>query len=55
MNFTIKNALISVEDGYETADVQVADNCISAIAQNHPPLNSPPLPRGGWNSNQRQK
>jgi 5-methylthioadenosine/S-adenosylhomocysteine deaminase len=34
MSFTIQNALIPVDSGYETADLQVADNCISAIAQN---------------------
>jgi len=34
MSFTIQNALIPVDSGYETADVQVVDNCISAIAQN---------------------
>ena len=41
MSFTIQNALIPVESGYETADVQVVDNCISAIAPNNPPFNSP--------------
>ena len=34
MSFTIQNALIPVDSGYETADVQVVDNCISAIAHN---------------------
>ncbi|MDQ2096290.1 MAG: amidohydrolase [Tychonema bourrellyi B0820] len=33
MSFTIQNVLIAVEGGYETADVQVADNCISALAK----------------------
>ena len=37
MSFTIQNALIPVESGYETADVQVVDNCISAIAPNLEP------------------
>ncbi|WP_293337784.1 amidohydrolase [Microcoleus sp. CAWBG58] len=37
MSFTIQNALIPVESGYETADVQVADNCISAIEPNLDP------------------
>ncbi|MEG5065309.1 hypothetical protein QUB33_16965 [Microcoleus sp. B3-A4] len=41
MSFTIQNALIPVDSGYETADVQVVDNCISAIAPNNPPSNSP--------------
>ena len=41
MSLTIQNALIPVESGYETADVQVVDNCISAIAPNNPPFNSP--------------
>ncbi len=30
MSLTIQNALIAVDSGYETADVQVVDNCISA-------------------------
>ena len=34
MSFTIQNALIPVDSGYETVDVQVVDNCISAIAPN---------------------
>ncbi|MEG4232960.1 hypothetical protein QUA40_12745 [Microcoleus sp. Pol11C3] len=34
VSFTIQNALIPVDSGYETADVQVVNNCISAIAQN---------------------
>ncbi|MCY7382608.1 MAG: amidohydrolase [Microcoleus sp. CAN_BIN18] len=38
MSFTIQNALIPVDSGYETADVQVADNCISAIASNLTPV-----------------
>ena len=33
MSFTIQNALIPVERGDETADVQVADSCISAIEE----------------------
>ncbi|MBE9097464.1 amidohydrolase family protein, partial [Tychonema sp. LEGE 07203] len=37
--FTIQNALIPVESGYATAEVQVVDNCISAIAPNNPPSN----------------
>lgn len=32
--FTIKNVLIPVEQGYTTLDVQLVDNCISAIAPN---------------------
>ncbi len=32
MNFTIQNALIPVEDGYTTVDVQVSEGIISAIA-----------------------
>lgn len=32
MNFTIENALIPVEDGYTTVDVQVIEGIISAIA-----------------------
>ncbi len=32
MNYTIKNALIPVEDGYTTVDVQVAEKSITAIA-----------------------
>lgn len=31
VSFTIENALIPVDRGYETTDVQVVDNCISAI------------------------
>ena len=46
MSFTIQNALLPVESGYETADVQVVDNCISAIAPNNPPSNSPPYQGG---------
>jgi 5-methylthioadenosine/S-adenosylhomocysteine deaminase len=36
--FTIQNALIPVESDYETVDVQVVDNRISAIAPNLSPL-----------------
>ncbi|OCQ99329.1 amidohydrolase [Nostoc sp. MBR 210] len=32
MNFSIKNVLISTDDGYSTTDVQVADGKIAAIA-----------------------
>jgi 5-methylthioadenosine/S-adenosylhomocysteine deaminase len=32
VSFTIQNVLIPVEGGYETTDVQVVNNCISAIA-----------------------
>jgi 5-methylthioadenosine/S-adenosylhomocysteine deaminase len=32
VNFTIQNALIAVEDGYTTVDVQIVDGNISAIA-----------------------
>ncbi|MFH7028554.1 MAG: amidohydrolase [Heteroscytonema crispum UTEX LB 1556] len=32
MNFTIQNALIAVEDGYTTVDVQIVDGNIAAIA-----------------------
>ncbi|MBD2454367.1 amidohydrolase [Nostoc sp. FACHB-87] len=32
MNFTIKNVLISTDDGYSTTDVQVVDGKIAAIA-----------------------
>jgi 5-methylthioadenosine/S-adenosylhomocysteine deaminase len=32
VNFTIQNALIAVEDGYSTVDVQIVDGNISAIA-----------------------
>ncbi len=49
MSFTIQNVLIPVEGGYETAEVQVVDNCISALAKpskriapNNPPFNPPP-------------
>ncbi len=38
MIFTIQNALIPVESDYETVDVQVVDNRISAIAPNLSPL-----------------
>lgn len=34
MSFTIQNALIPVDSGYETADLQVVNNCISVIGQN---------------------
>ncbi|WP_041622514.1 hypothetical protein [Oscillatoria nigro-viridis] len=33
MSFTIQNALLPVERGDETADVPVADSCISAIGE----------------------
>jgi 5-methylthioadenosine/S-adenosylhomocysteine deaminase len=46
VGFTIQNALISVEIGYETAELQVVDNCISAIAINNPPFNSSPYQGG---------
>ncbi|MEZ2231289.1 hypothetical protein, partial [Microcoleus sp.] len=49
MSFTIQNVLIPVEGGYETAEVQVVDNCISSLAKpskriapNNPSVNSPP-------------
>lgn len=51
MSFTIQNALILVESGYETADVQVVDNCISAIAPNNPSFNSPAYQGGNPPSN----
>ncbi len=35
VSFTIQNALIPVESGYETVDVQVVDNCISAIGSHN--------------------
>ncbi len=41
MSFTIQNALILVESGYETTAVQVVDNCISAIALQNTSFNSP--------------
>jgi cytosine/adenosine deaminase-related metal-dependent hydrolase len=34
VNFTIQNVLIPVEQGYTTVDVQIVNNCISAIAPN---------------------
>lgn len=34
MSFTIQNALIPVEQSYATVDVQIKDDCISAIASN---------------------
>ena len=51
MSFTIQNTLLPVESGYELADVQVVDNCISAIAPNNPPFNSPPYQGGNPPSN----
>jgi 5-methylthioadenosine/S-adenosylhomocysteine deaminase len=46
VSFTIQNVLIPVEGGYETADVQVADNWINAIAPNNSPFNSRPYQGG---------
>ena len=39
MNFTIKQALIAVTDGYTTVDVQVTDGKIAAIAPNLDAIN----------------
>ncbi len=35
MNFTIQSALVPVEQGYETVDVQLVDGRIAAIAPIH--------------------
>jgi 5-methylthioadenosine/S-adenosylhomocysteine deaminase len=51
VSFTIQNALIPVENGYGTADVQVVDNCISAIAPHNHSFNSPAYQGGNPSSN----
>jgi 5-methylthioadenosine/S-adenosylhomocysteine deaminase len=34
VSYTIQNVLVAIESGYATVDVQIIDNCITAIASN---------------------